>query len=86
MLNNLGLLNYNSGRLDEAFASYRRALEFFRSPGELRAQVVTLNNLGLVLAIRAQPREALAHHRQALELARAEGYRAAFVHQGDGRK
>jgi hypothetical protein len=67
--NNLGLLLRDTRRLDEAIASYRRALE--ADPRWLEA----FSNLGLALEAAGRWDEAVAAYREAL--ARAPGFAAA---------
>ena len=58
---NLGIVLYRQGRIDEAIAHYRRALEIRPDFAE------THNDLGLALARKGQVDEAIAHYQKALE-------------------
>jgi protein O-mannosyl-transferase len=60
--NYFGFLLVRTGRLDEAIANYRKALEI--NPN----YVETHNNIGILLAQSGRTDEAIAHYRKALEI------------------
>lgn len=59
--NNLGLLMADRGKMDEAIAYFRKALQI--KPDYVHAH----NNLGVRLAERGQYEEAISHYRQAID-------------------
>jgi Tfp pilus assembly protein PilF len=73
--NVLGGCLYRAGRLDEAIASFRTAIEI--KPRSASAE----NNLGLALAHQGKLQEALRHYRLALEYSPA--YPQAMINLGD---
>src|ERR1035438_23802 len=73
--NVLGGCLYRAGRLDEAIASFRTAIEI--KPRFASAE----NNLGLALAHQGKLQEAMRHYRLALEYSPA--YPQAIINLGD---
>ena len=60
VLNDLGLAYHQAGRVDEALATYRKALE------QRPDLALSSSNLGNLLAAQGKPAEAIAHYRAAL--------------------
>jgi len=73
VLNDLGLALLDSGRLEEAEAKWRRALEIARQVGHRGGEAAALNNLALIFFWRGEPDEALARDEQALAIWRQLG-------------
>jgi tetratricopeptide (TPR) repeat protein len=62
-----------NGRLDEAAATFARALQVYRDLGDLREEAWSHSNLGAMAAMRGQSREGLGHLDRAIEAARRVG-------------
>jgi CHAT domain-containing protein len=80
----------NQGKLVEAEATYKRAIDISRRSGNPRAELVNAANLGYALAKRGRYREALPYYKEAVETvdflySQTRGYseetRAQFLQQ-----
>ena len=69
-LNDLGVLQQETGDYPAAAASHRQALALFRDLGNLLGQAEALNRLGELATRTADTPQARKHHTQALAIAR----------------
>lgn len=71
ILNNLGKVNAAGGKVDEAFANFKRVLGY-RDDIDKRFEAEALYNLGQLYTLQGRYPSALENHKQALAITRAE--------------
>jgi tetratricopeptide (TPR) repeat protein len=85
-LNNLGVIQIQGGRLQEAAKAFQHNIAVMREAGNKDGEALGLTNLGLLLAVSGRPREGVELMREALRIRALIGPRAAMVslHTGLG--
>ena len=68
VLNNLGLVRWDSGQYSKGGEYYRRSLEIFRELGDLRGEGDTLGNLGNIYYAWGQYPKAVEHYEKSQEI------------------
>jgi CHAT domain-containing protein/Tfp pilus assembly protein PilF len=74
--NNLGLVQAQTDREDEARVSYQKALELYRAQGMLDGEAITLDNLG---HLEDDPEKATVYHQRAVDLLEKVGNRQSLA-------
>jgi tetratricopeptide (TPR) repeat protein len=69
VMNNLAIIDRETGRMQEAEELYGQALDVYRHTSDAEREVKTLNNLGRVFAEQAQYKEAERLYREAMAVA-----------------
>lgn len=85
-LNNLGVIQIQGCRLQEAAEAFRHNIAVMREAGNKDGEALALTNLGLLLSVSGGPREGVELMREALRIRTLIGPRAAMVslHTGLG--